>query len=75
MQAFLSKFVTAFSRTEPEAGPDPRLGSIVARQRGLVAASVQDKLSRQQSDPHSEEATNPLYQSSVYSSGNFSPED
>ena len=76
MQRFLSKIVTAFSRppAEEEAAPEGRLGGIVARQRGLVAASVQDRLSRQQSDPHSEEATSPLYQSSVYSSGTLTSE-
>ena len=76
MQGFLNKIVTAFSRSpaEEEGEPDARLGHIVARQRGLVAASVQDRLSRQQSDPHSEEATSPLYQSSVYSSGTLTSE-
>lgn len=77
MQAFLSRIVTAFSRpaAEEEAVSDGRLGHIVARQRGLVAASVQDRLSRQQSDPHAEEAANPLYGASVYSSARDASDD
>jgi hypothetical protein len=77
MQAFLSKIMGSFSRApvEEEAAPDARLGNIVARQRGLVAASVQERLSRQQSDPHSEEATNPLYKASVYASEPAASED
>jgi hypothetical protein len=77
MQAFLSKIMGSFSRpqAEEEAAPDSRLGNIVARQRGLVAASVQERLSRQQTDPHSEEATNPLYSASVYSSAPAASED
>ena len=66
MQALLTKIRTAFGAGE-RSNPDGRLTGVVARQRGLRAASVQERLSRQQTDEHAEEATPPLYGESAYS--------
>ena len=48
------------------ASADERLANLVARQRGLRAAAVQERLSHQQTDPHSEQPTEALYAASVY---------
>jgi len=74
MQALLTKLRGALTRGGESGGidashSDGRLDHIVARQRGLRAASAQDRLSRQQTDPHEEDAAAPLYDESVYISG------
>ena len=51
-----------------EPQPSSRQEQIVNRQRELAAASVQTRLSRQYTDPPSEEAATPLYDASVYKS-------
>ncbi len=68
----LARLRTAFARGEASDGegqPDAQLDAVVARQRGIRAAEVQDRLSRQYTDPHSEEAPSPLYGAEVYREG------
>lgn len=60
----------AATGTDPadEAKPESRREQIVRRQREQAAAAIQSKLSRQQTDDHSEDAAEPLYGSAAYSS-------
>jgi hypothetical protein len=51
-----------------EPKPESRREQIVRRQREQNAAAIQSRLSRQQTDEHSEEAAEPLYGSTAYSS-------
>lgn len=74
MQALLAKIRTALGAEGVESRQVDRLDNVVARQRGIRAASVQDRLSRQQTDAHQEEATPPLYAQSVYCSSGSDPE-
>lgn len=73
MQTLLMKIRTALTGSGEQSPSGDRLDGVVARQRGLRAASVQERLSRQQTDDHSEEATPPLYGESAYSSANSGP--
>ncbi len=51
-----------------EPKQESRREQIVRRQREQNAAAIQSRLSRQQTDEHSEEAAEPLYGSTAYSS-------
>ncbi len=60
--------ITTFLRKSDEPEADPRLQQIVRRQRDLKAASIQEKLSRQETDAFVEAAPAPLYDSAAYMS-------
>ncbi len=66
MKSIWNRFGGGAGRSdEPE--PESRREQIVRRQREQAAADVQSRLSRQQTDAPPEEASQPLYGSSAYS--------
>ncbi len=56
MHALVARIASIWSNgSDVEPEPQARLEQIVSRQRGLKAAAIQEKLSRQETDPAAEE--------------------
>lgn len=66
MKSLLSRIGPAAARAD-EPQLESRREQIVRRQREQIAAEVQSRLSRQQTDAPPEEAAQPLYDPSAYS--------
>jgi hypothetical protein len=67
--------ITTFLRKSDEPEADPRLQQIVRRQQDLKAASIQEKLSRQETDAFIEAAAAPLYNTAAYMSAPLTGDD